>query len=170
MNRQSPRLLATIGLVAVLMAAGCGTDDSNATSETSGGQDASSDAGGSSGGDAAVDGPGADGHLATDAPAEASQDAWKKVDEAIEDAFQAGKVQGPFVTLEVFDAAGNKLHSVTAGDAPSHDEPIAVASASKWVSSTVFLSVVQDGLLSLDDTTGEVLGWTETEVKDITLA
>lgn len=39
------------------------------------------------------------------------------------------------------------------------DEAIAVASSSKWVTSTLILRLVDQKKLSLDDTTGKILGW-----------
>lgn len=37
---------------------------------------------------------------------------------------------------------------------------VPIASASKWLSGAVVMSLVDDGILSLDDTTGQWLGWT----------
>ncbi len=98
-----------------------------------------------------------------------SQNLWQEVDKELTAAFDSGKIKGDFVILDVFDDSGKLVHSISLGQAPGRDEPIAIASASKWVSSTVFLALVQDGKLSLDDTTGQVLGWTEPDIKDITL-
>lgn len=40
------------------------------------------------------------------------------------------------------------------------NEITAIASASKWLSGAVVMSLVDEGLLTLDDTTGQWLGWT----------
>lgn len=37
---------------------------------------------------------------------------------------------------------------------------VPIASASKWLSGAVVMSLVDDGIISLDDTTGQWLGWT----------
>lgn len=44
-------------------------------------------------------------------------------------------------------------------DKKYNDKPIPVASASKWISSSIILRLVDRKILSLDDTTGKWLGW-----------
>jgi len=61
--------------------------------------------------------------------------------------------------LAIYDAGGNKRFEKMYGDfAP--DRRIAVASASKLVSGLTILRLVDQGFLTLDSTTGAVLGWT----------
>jgi CubicO group peptidase (beta-lactamase class C family) len=61
--------------------------------------------------------------------------------------------------LVVFDSQGQKVFEKYLG--PINGESrIAVASASKLVSTMVLFEVIRRGQLSLDSTTGEVLGWT----------
>jgi serine-type D-Ala-D-Ala carboxypeptidase/endopeptidase len=69
---------------------------------------------------------------------------------------QAGS---PGVTLAVYDAQDRRVFLKSYGDS-SPDRRVAVASASKLVSGLVLLRLVDAGALSLDTTTGQVLGWT----------
>ncbi|WP_426750505.1 serine hydrolase domain-containing protein [Myxococcus sp. Y35] len=65
----------------------------------------------------------------------------------------------PGVGLAIYDAHDNKVYERMVGDfAP--DRRVAVASASKMVSGTLIFELIRQGHLSLDSTTGEVLGWT----------
>nr|WP_228530713.1 MULTISPECIES: serine hydrolase domain-containing protein [Myxococcaceae] len=68
----------------------------------------------------------------------------------------------PGATLAVYDAQDHRVFVKSYGDfAP--DRRVAVASASKLVSAVVLLRLVDAGVLSLDSTTGSVLGWTGPE-------
>lgn len=60
----------------------------------------------------------------------------------------------PGVTLMVF-RDGRLLYQLQAGETP--DAPAPVASASKWVAAAVIMSLVDEGLLSLDQPVGEKL-------------
>jgi CubicO group peptidase (beta-lactamase class C family) len=61
--------------------------------------------------------------------------------------------------LAVFDRSGNKVYEyMTGGFSP--DQRVAIASASKMVAGTVIFRLIDQGYLSLDATTGAVLGWT----------
>jgi CubicO group peptidase (beta-lactamase class C family) len=61
--------------------------------------------------------------------------------------------------LAIYDAQGNKRFEKMYGNfAP--DQRIAIASASKLVSGLTILRLVDQGFLTLDSTTGAVLGWT----------
>jgi CubicO group peptidase (beta-lactamase class C family) len=61
--------------------------------------------------------------------------------------------------LTIWDARDQKVYEHMLGDF-TPDTRVAVASASKLVSGLVVLDVIRRGLLSLDATTGQVLGWT----------
>ncbi|HJU83918.1 MAG TPA: serine hydrolase, partial [Holophagaceae bacterium] len=77
---------------------------------------------------------------------------WSAVDAAVNSAssqFSGG------LTVEVLTPAG-VVHSVSAGGF-SNTNAVLVASASKWVSATVILRLVDQGYLTLDTTTGSLL-------------
>ena len=97
---------------------------------------------------------------APDGPAGA--DPWKAVSDRLEAEAKGGKIKGGFVMLDVYRQSDGKLvYSRAFGaKAPARTKAIPVASASKWVTSTVILALVADGTLSLDDTTGKWLKWT----------
>ncbi|RKH10142.1 class A beta-lactamase-related serine hydrolase [Corallococcus sp. CA053C] len=66
----------------------------------------------------------------------------------------------PGLSLAVYDAQDRRVFVKNYGDfAP--DRRVAIASASKMVSGIALLRLVDAGVLSLDTTTGEVLGWTD---------
>ena len=64
--------------------------------------------------------------------------------------------------LAVYDADGTKLFERMYGDF-SPDRRVAIASASKLVSGVTLFRLIDAGYLSLDSTTGGVLGWTGTK-------
>src|SRR5688500_10198360 len=87
-------------------------------------------------------------------PAAAPFDA---VDRAASAAFSAQGIPG--MGLAIYDAQGNKRFERMYGSfAP--DQRIAIASASKMVAGLTILRLVDQGFLTLDSTTGAVLGWT----------
>ncbi|CAM4309575.1 serine hydrolase domain-containing protein [Corallococcus exiguus] len=61
--------------------------------------------------------------------------------------------------LAIYDAQDRKVYEQMLGDF-TPDTRVAIASSSKMVSGTVLFDVIRQGLLSLDSTTGQVLGWT----------
>ncbi len=61
--------------------------------------------------------------------------------------------------LAVWDGTDRRVYQHMIGDF-SPDTPVAVASASKLVSGLVIFDVIRRGALTLDSTTGDVLGWT----------
>jgi CubicO group peptidase (beta-lactamase class C family) len=101
---------------------------------------------------------GGDGPTAPVTPPPAGEpDPFVDVDRAASAAFSAEGIPG--MGLAIYDAAGNKRFEKMYGDfAP--DRRIAVASASKMVAGLTVLRLVDQGFLSLDSTTGAVLGWT----------
>lgn len=72
-------------------------------------------------------------------------------------AFTAQGISG--MGVSVYDAQGVKRFEKMYGDF-SADRRIAIASASKMVAGLTILRLVDQGFLSLDSTTGNVLGWT----------
>lgn len=62
------------------------------------------------------------------------------------------------MAISVFDRSGNKVHEYTLGGF-SPGQRVAIASASKLVSGVVLFRLIDEGYLSLDSTTGAVLGW-----------
>ena len=62
------------------------------------------------------------------------------------------------IGLAVYDRDGVKVHELMLGGF-SGDQRVAIASASKLVSGVVLLRLVDQGLLTLDSTTAQVLGW-----------
>jgi CubicO group peptidase (beta-lactamase class C family) len=61
--------------------------------------------------------------------------------------------------LAIWDARDEKVYEHMLGGFTA-DTRVAIASASKLVSGLVLLDLIRRGLLSLDSTTGDVLGWT----------
>ena len=82
---------------------------------------------------------------------------WTAVESAVTASVQANSIPG--LTLSVYDRTGRQVYVHTWGDA-APSRRIAIASASKLVSGFVLLRLVDQGLLTLDSTTGTVLGWT----------
>lgn len=60
--------------------------------------------------------------------------------------------------ITVFDRNGTKVHEYMVGGF-SADQRVAIASASKLVSGVVLFRLIEQSYLSLDSTTGTVLGW-----------
>ncbi|WP_233601936.1 serine hydrolase [Corallococcus sp. CA047B] len=84
-------------------------------------------------------------------------DPFAKVDAMVAESVADAGVPG--VTLAVYDAQDRRVFVKSYGDfAP--DRRVAIASASKMASGLALFRLVDAGVLSLDSTTGEVLGWT----------
>jgi len=71
------------------------------------------------------------------------------------------------ITLVVHNADDERVIELFAGDLAT-DKRIPVASASKYVSALVLMRLIDAGILDLEDTPGEVLGW-QGPVADATL-
>ncbi|MBL9039102.1 MAG: beta-lactamase family protein [Archangium sp.] len=82
---------------------------------------------------------------------------WGPVEQAVRAASADAGV--PDLALYVFDANDRAVYRLELGSFRSSDT-IAVASSSKWISTMVIFDVIRRGQLSLDSTTGQVLGWT----------
>jgi CubicO group peptidase (beta-lactamase class C family) len=72
------------------------------------------------------------------------------------------------ITLIVNDAADHRVIQETVGSMAT-DRRLAIASASKLVTGLVLLRLVDDGVLSMSDTPGSVLGWSATAAAGATL-
>jgi len=84
-------------------------------------------------------------------------DPFADVDRAVSAAFTAQGISG--MGLTIYDSQGNKRFEKMYGTF-SPDQRVAIASSSKMVAGLVILRVVDQGFLTLDSTTGTVLGWT----------
>ncbi|MBZ4422289.1 beta-lactamase family protein [Myxococcus sp. RHST-1-4] len=83
---------------------------------------------------------------------------WDVVTTALEARVADAGSSVPGLGLAVYDAQDRKVYERMVGDfAP--DRRVAVASSSKMVAGTVLFEVIRQGHLSLDSTTGQVLGW-----------
>lgn len=96
-------------------------------------------------------------------------DSFVDVDRAASAAFTAQNVNMGIagMGIAVYDANGVKRFEKMYGSF-SADQRIAIASASKMVAGLVLMRLIDQGYLSLDSTTGAVLGWTGPQ-GDITL-
>jgi D-alanyl-D-alanine-carboxypeptidase/D-alanyl-D-alanine-endopeptidase len=79
------------------------------------------------------------------------------VDSAAQAAFESAGIAG--MGLAVYDRDGVQVFEHMYGNF-SPDTRVAIASASKLVSGVTLFRLIDAGYLSLDTTTGEVLGWT----------
>jgi D-alanyl-D-alanine-carboxypeptidase/D-alanyl-D-alanine-endopeptidase len=82
-------------------------------------------------------------------------DAFAAVDAAARDAHSRHAIP---MGLTVYDARGSRVFERMYGDF-SADRRVAIASASKLVSGVTFFRLIDAGYLTLDSTTGQVLGW-----------
>ncbi len=89
-----------------------------------------------------------------------SADPVAAVDDAARTAFQAERLEG--MGLAIYDSHGTKVFEHMYGNF-SPDQRVAIASASKLVSGVTLFRLIDQGYLSLDSTTGQVLGWTGDE-------
>ena len=91
------------------------------------------------------------------APPPPTPDPFIAVDRAASAAFTAQGIPG--MGLVIYDAQGVKRFEKMYG-AFTPDQRIAVASSSKMIAGLTILRLVEQGFLTLDSTTGAVLGWT----------
>jgi D-alanyl-D-alanine-carboxypeptidase/D-alanyl-D-alanine-endopeptidase len=90
-------------------------------------------------------------------PATPLPDPFIEVDRAASAAFTAQGISG--MGLAIYDSNGVKRFEKMYGTyAP--DQRVAIASSSKMVAGLVLLRLIDQGFLTLDSTTGAVLGWT----------
>jgi D-alanyl-D-alanine-carboxypeptidase/D-alanyl-D-alanine-endopeptidase len=82
-------------------------------------------------------------------------DAFAPVDQAARAAYEAERIP---MGVAVYDRSGTKLFERMYGDF-SADRRVALASASKLVSGVTLFRLIDAGYLSLDSTTGQLLGW-----------
>ncbi|HEY4365735.1 MAG TPA: serine hydrolase domain-containing protein [Steroidobacteraceae bacterium] len=90
-------------------------------------------------------------------PPTGSSDPFAAVDEAARAAYASQPIAG--MGLSIYDRNGTKVFEHMYGSF-SADQRVAIASASKLVSGVVLFRLIDQGYLSLDSTTGQVLGWT----------
>jgi len=90
-------------------------------------------------------------------PSAVVPDPFADVDRAASAAFTAQGIPG--MGLTIYDAQGVKRFEKMYGTFNA-DQRVAIASASKMVAGLVILRLVDQGFLTLDSTTGAVLGWT----------
>jgi D-alanyl-D-alanine-carboxypeptidase/D-alanyl-D-alanine-endopeptidase len=83
--------------------------------------------------------------------------AFGTVDSTARAAFESQRIPG--MGLTIYNRDGAKVFEQMYGDF-SPDARVAIASASKLVSGAVIFRLLDAGELSLDSTTGQVLGWT----------
>jgi len=90
-------------------------------------------------------------------PPPPAPDPFIAVDTAAQAAFTAQGISG--MGLAIYDAQGVKRFEKMYGTFAA-DQRVAIASSSKMVAGLTILRLVDQGFLSLDSTTGSVLGWT----------
>ncbi len=82
---------------------------------------------------------------------------WAEVEATVAAVVEAHSLEG--MGLAIYDADDNKVFEKMFGDfAP--DRRVPIASGSKLVSGLVLFHLIDSGALTLDSTTGDVLGWT----------
>lgn len=81
---------------------------------------------------------------------------WKALTDVLQGKMSKNQVSG--LGLDVYNDQQQLIYSKVYGDF-SRTEHYRIASASKWVTTAAILSLVGDGVLSLEDTTGKWLGW-----------
>ncbi len=87
-----------------------------------------------------------------------TNDSFAPLTKQLEDSFAASPADVGGMTLIIFDEFDQRLYEHTVGDF-SADRDIPIASSSKLVSGLVILRLIEEGLLSFENTTGEILGW-----------
>lgn len=102
-------------------------------------------------------GGGATAPPATPSPPQVVPDPFADVDRAAGAAFTAQGIPG--MGVAVYDAQGVKRFEKMYGNFAA-GQRVAIASSSKMISGLTILRLIDQGFLSLDSTTGNVLGWT----------
>jgi serine-type D-Ala-D-Ala carboxypeptidase/endopeptidase len=92
---------------------------------------------------------------------QSSSDAFAEVRALLQTEYESERLNGlTGMTLIIFNDQDEKIFEQNFGNFNA-DQTVAIASASKWVSGTVLLSLVGKNEISFDDTTGDILGWTK---------
>lgn len=99
-------------------------------------------------------------------PGDAAPDPWIAVDSVVKAQIQERRTSSN-LTLTIYNDRDERVFEQSYGNF-SPDRRVAVASASKLIAAMVLLDVVATGDLSLESTTGELLGWA-LPVQNITL-
>lgn len=92
---------------------------------------------------------------------QSSVNRFAELEELLQEEFDSESLNGlTGMTLIIFNDLDEKIFEKNIGNFNA-DQTVAVASASKWISGTVLLSLVGKNQISLDDTAGDILGWTK---------
>jgi CubicO group peptidase (beta-lactamase class C family) len=91
-------------------------------------------------------------------PAPPAAGAWDEVDRLASTAFANAGATVSGMSVVVYDRDGTRVFAKNYGDFAT-DRRVAVASASKLISGLALFRLIDQGLLSLDSTTAQVLGW-----------
>ncbi len=107
------------------------------------------------------------GNLLTSSAQSLTTDNQQQIQAILDQATRSNAIPG--VQLLVFDSNTDQLVFDYQTGRFDPEEPIEIASATKWVTAAVFMALVTDDLLPLDATTGDYLGW-EGSKAEITLS
>jgi D-alanyl-D-alanine-carboxypeptidase/D-alanyl-D-alanine-endopeptidase len=113
-----------------------------------------------------TDAPGTDGPGQDAISPDGRADPWQAVTALLDAEVKDGKIQGGWVALDVYRGSDGALvysRSFGGGGTKDRTTSIPIASASKWVTSTLILMLVEEGKLDLEQTTATWLGWTGVE-------
>lgn len=92
---------------------------------------------------------------------QSSVNRFAELEELLQEEFASESLNGlTGMTLIIFNEQDEKIFEQNFGSFNA-DQTVAIASASKWVSGAVLLSLVGKNQISFDDTTGGILGWTK---------
>lgn len=92
---------------------------------------------------------------------QSSVDQFAEVRSFLQTEYESERLNGlTGMTLIIFNDQDEKIFEQNFGSFNA-DQTVAIASASKWVSGTILLSLVGKNQISFDDTTGGILGWTK---------
>ncbi len=146
--------MRSLTLAVVLCLCACGK---LRDTEDGGGTAGGSTAGGSVAGGSAAGGSAAGGSAAGGSAAGGSANDWAAVEAAVRSTSADAGV--PNMALYVYSGATDvQVYKLELGTFRAGTN-IAVASSSKWISAMVIFDVIRRGMLTLDSTTGAVLGW-----------
>lgn len=88
----------------------------------------------------------------------AEENEWTEIAGFIQEAVDQGHTGSDGAGLDVYSAENQLVYSKTFGSF-SRKEHYQIGSATKWLTTSVILSMIKDGLISLDGTSGKWLDW-----------
>lgn len=88
----------------------------------------------------------------------AEENEWTEIARVIQEAVEQGLTGSDGAGLDVYSAQDQLVYSKTFGSF-LREGHYPIGSATKWLTTAVILSMIEDGLLSLDDTAGKWLDW-----------